>query len=628
MLIVEKIRKDYDTSHAIIYSKNTPTLYVADIPLYPEDTILEQDENGLFRATDYWGQSENIKRNVLLIDEFHHYTKDILSARQFEDALSRFGQNCVPRFLSNPFFLLEVPFKDGPIRFPTLDKNIRIRTFEQRLIEIKEAVRYILEWNADRGNTWMSYGELNDLVCKMLKKDGHPLTKDDGSLATYISYWKDAFYFDSSYVTNDTFVATKPQYRYEKNIYDVVRSFSNTSSPYDDFNPPYVDSLSEKQNQAIKNLLTLGGHFSILTGGPGTGKTTILKALTDAFTSQYPNDGVQLVSPTGKAAKRVREVLNNPNLNVSTIHKFLGYDATGKRNEALLSDETKATIERTKLLIIDEASMTDIEIFKDLLALISLSEMKIILVGDTDQLPSVGPGDLLRDLIGMGVYTEKLTESFRFIGTIAENAERINHNDDNLETDDSFIIKVMQKEFLLAEIAQTDADLFITPYRKDTVFGSTPYINRIVQQKVNPNGQMLGSTCFRLGDTIIFNRTNYASKYFNGEMGQITDYDAVSGEFTIQVDNREVKTYAKDDLDLGYAITIHKSQGSEYNHVCIVLPEYSSFVTKKMLYTAVTRAKQKVTILTTEGTLTKVIANNADLNRKTIIKELTAGNIR
>lgn len=621
MLIVEKIRKDYNDGTAVIYSKNTPELTVSDIPAYPENTVLSKDRLGNLHAIDYLGKSEEVKRRVLHKEEFWTLTKNILSPRQFEDALERFGENCAKRFQENPFFLLDISFKEGPIHFPKLDKNITIRTFEQRLAEIKEAIRYILEWNAGRGNTWMTYGELESLVLGMLKKDGHPMDKEDGELSAYLNYWADIFYFNPENFSKKSLVTTKEMYQDEKHIFDVLKSFSGAASPFADFHPEYVPTLSEKQNNAIQNLVTKGGHFSILTGGPGTGKTTILQALTDAFTKQYPNDSIQLVSPTGKAAKRVREVLKNPALNVSTIHKFLGYDAEGRRNPAFISDETKATIERTRLLIIDEASMTDLHIFKDLLSLISLQDMKIILVGDTDQLPSVGAGDLLRDMIRLGIHTEKLTESFRFIGAIAENAEKINHNDSELLSDDSFIIKVLPKDFLMAEIAATNADVFIAPYRKESIFCGTHDINRIVQQKINGNATRLGSTKFRLGDTIIFNRTNYASKYFNGEMGTITDYNDVSGEFTIQVDQREIKTYAKDDLDLGYAITIHKSQGSEYDHVCIVIPEFNTFVTKKMLYTAVTRAKQKVTVLTTENTLNQVVLNNADLNRKTLLQE-------
>ncbi len=624
MLIVESIRREKSTGEAIIYCKNTPVLYRARIPKFPANTVLEKTEDGEFVAVDYWGKSEEVKRKVLHAQSFWTLTKGFLSMSSYEDALERFGENCVSRFQTDPFFLLSVPFKEGPVKFPALDKQINIRTFEQRLIEIKEAAKYILEWNADHGNTWMNYTELETMVLRMLKKNRHPLTKDEGNLFTYLNFWKDTFYFDASNISRKSLITTREMYRDERQIYDILRAFSGANSPYANFHPEYNPRLSEKQNRAIKNLLVCGGHFSILTGGPGTGKTTILKCLTDEFEKQYSNDAIQLVSPTGKAAKRVREVLKNPALNVSTIHKFLGYDAEGHRSPTHLNSDTKLTIEKTKLLIIDEASMTDLRIFKDLLSLINLKDMKIILVGDTDQLPSVGAGDLLRDMINMGIYTEKLTESFRFIGTIADNADKINHNDTSLNTDDTFIIKTVPKDFLMAEIAATDADLFITPYRKDSAFCSTTDINRIVQQKVNGQSQRAGETGFRIGDTVIFNRTNYTCKYFNGEMGTLTDFNPISGEYTLSVDGKEIKTFAGNDIDLGYAITIHKSQGSEYDHVCVVLPEFNNFVTKKMLYTAITRAKKKITVITTEGTLDQVICNNADLNRKTILKVLIA----
>lgn len=628
MLIVEKIRKDYSTKTAIIYCKNTSVIYTSDIPVYPANTVLDWDKNGILRVIDYFGKNEETKKLTFVMDAFYQATKDILTPRQFEDAIERFGVNCMDRFYENPFFLLDVSFKEAPVHFPEIDKNIRIRTFEMRLIEIREAVKYIIEWSANRGNTWISYAELENMVIRLLKADGHPLTKEEGSLACYLNYWKDVFYFDIEHFYRRAPVTTQERYRDEKNIYDIVRNFVGTASPYADFSPDYVDRLSPNQNDAIRNLLTSGGHFSILTGGPGTGKTTILQALVDAFIGQYPNDGVQLVSPTGKAAKRIREVMTNPALNISTIHKFLGYDAEGHKTTAHYADEFKAAIARTKLLIIDEASMTDIEIFKDLLALVPLQDMKIILVGDTDQLPSVGAGDLLRDLMGMGVYTQRLTESFRFVGSIAQNAARINQNNTQLLQDDDFEIRTLTEDTMIGQIYLTNADLFIAPYKKDGHLGSTAVINPICQNKLNGSSPRLGDTRFRLNDDIIFNRTNYACHYYNGEMGKITAYNEATGEYTIRIDKREIQTFAKDDIDLGYAITIHKSQGSEYEHVCIVLPEYSPFVTKRMLYTAVTRAKSKVTILTTAGTLEQIIKNNVDLNRKTIIRELTEGHIK
>lgn len=631
MIIVDKVRFDKYTKTSVIYQKYNTKLIISDIPPLPEDTVLDIDAKGDLYVVDYYGKKYK-KKNLIESVKFYHLTKNFLTFDQYVRVVNQFPYNAAEKFMENPFFLLSLELPDSSLNFNDIDKNITIKTFEQRTFEIREAINFVLNLSADHGNTWLPYKELEDKVKTLLSKNGHEL--DRGEVSSYLNYWKKFFHFSEDNFNNNTLVTTPELYRTEKFIFNTINKYKNITSPYKDFKFVKNPDLSDRQNNSIEQLLKCNGTFVTLTGGPGTGKTTILKEILSQFLENYPTYPVQVISPTGRAAKRVKEVLGDLNVNVSTMHRFLNIDAEGH-----VTDVSDNTLDRTKsirLLIIEESSMVDLPIFKMLLDSLDLIELKVILVGDINQLPSVGAGDLLRDLIDLGIHVERLTESFRFVGTIAENAEKINNNDPTLSESDTFEIIRAENADILNHVSTIDADCFITPYRNESRIISTNIINNIIQNKrcalapIIPNNSK-----FRVGDSIIFVKTSYNKRkkednsYFNGETGTILSYDRTTGEYTIAIDDeRVIKTAKSEDFDLGYAITIHKSQGSEYPHVCIVLPEFSSFISRKMLYTAVTRAKQKVTLITTPEVLKKVIENNADINRRTILQELIKKNIK
>lgn len=629
MIVVDKIRYDEITKKSVIYPKYDLMPIISDIPYAPEDTILDYDDFSNLRAVDYWGNIFE-KQQIIQCVDFFHLTKSFLNYEQYKRIIEIYPMNCAQKFKENPFFLLSLDFSDNNINFNAIDRNVNIKTFNQRLIEIKEAIKYVLNCSADHGNTWLSYQTLESRVLRLLKKNGHEL--DRGNVATYLNYWHKEFFFKTDDFNMSTLITTPELYKTEKFIYQTVKKYLKVNSPYHNFNYTYAENLSQKQNDAIKNLITHNGRFAILTGGPGTGKTTILKELVTQFRDNYPDKPIQIISPTGRAAKRVKEVMNDVEVEVSTMHKFLNIDVDNHITD--ITEQTYLKTKNIRLLIIEESSMADLPIFKMILDAVDIFNTKIILVGDTNQLPSVGAGDLLRDLIQMGVYVEKLTESFRFVGTIAKNAEKINNQQTDLICDDTFEILTVNENEILNYVSNIDADCFITPYKREDVIASTPIINRIIQNKRMSSAERCNNSQFRVGDTVIFTHTRYYkgknvnNSYFNGEIGKITGYEKRNNEYTVAIDNdRTVTTTHPEDMDLGYAITIHKSQGSEYNHVCILLPSYSEFISKKMFYTAVTRAKQKVTIITLPGILEKVIGNTSDLNRNTILNELIAGNI-
>ena len=368
----------------------------------------------------------------------------------------------------------------------------------------------MLNSSAEHGNTWLPYKQLSKRVINLLARNKHAL--DRGEVAHYLNYWKKYFYFTPENFNENSLITTPELYRTEKFIFNTVKKYNTLPSPYKDFKFEECEDLSDEQNKAIENLIISPGRFAILTGGPGTGKTSILKELIKQFLENYPTYPVQVISPTGKAAKRVKEVMGDMDINASTMHKFLNIDADGNITD--VSDDTLTRTKTIQLLIIEESSMADLPIFRLILDALDIMNVKVILVGDTNQLPSVGAGDLLRDLIDLNIHVEKLTKSFRFIGTIANNADKVNNGDSELEVSDTFEIIKASEEDILSKISSIDADCFITPYRSESHLISTSVINNIVQSKrINECPAINNGYKFRINDSIIFTRTSYAIAY-------------------------------------------------------------------------------------------------------------------
>lgn len=414
--------------------------------------------------------------------------------------------------------------------------------------------------------------------------------------------------------------------------------------------------LDEKQKEAVVEAVRHG--ILVLTGGPGTGKTTTINAMIRYFESEGMD--ILLAAPTGRAAKRMTETTG---YEAQTVHRLLEVSGNpedeDQKNGFCRNRENPL---ETDVIIVDEMSMVDLPLMHALLSAICVGT-RLILVGDRNQLPSVGPGSVLKDVIASGSFSVvKLTRIFRQAGEsdIVVNAHRINKGEpvvlDN-KSRDFFFLKRQDANtiirVLLTLIQQklpkyVDADPLdiqvLTPMRKGLL--GVERLNGILQEYLNPPSaskaeKEYGDKKFRVGDKVMQIRNNYqlewevCTKYgmtvdkglgiFNGDMGVIREINTYAETMVVEFDEHRQVTYAfqmLDELELAYAITIHKSQGSEYPAVVIpLLQGPRQLYNRNLIYTAVTRARKCVTLVGSDQVFEEMIQNNTEQNRNSSLAE-------
>jgi len=405
--------------------------------------------------------------------------------------------------------------------------------------------------------------------------------------------------------------------------------------------------LDEHQVQAVKEAVRNG--LLVITGGPGTGKTTTINTIIRYFEMERMD--IFLAAPTGRAAKRMSETTG---FEARTIHRMLELNGGMEGSAGFERNETNPL--ETDLVIIDEMSMVDITLMNSLLKAIAPGT-RLILVGDINQLPSVGPGSVLKDIIQSEAFNVvMLTKIFRQASTsdIIVNAHKINRGEEvslDNKSMDFFFLKRYEADIIINVVLQlvkqklpkfVDATPYdiqvLTPMRKGLL--GVERLNGILQQYLNPPDQSKrekehGDMVFREGDKVMQTKNNYQLEWeigtkfgltvdkgmgiFNGDMGIITEINDFAETMTVEFDEgRKVEYSYKllDELELAYAITIHKSQGSEYPAVVIpLLSGPSMLMNRNLLYTAVTRARKCVTLVGNDTTFNQMIQNTSQQKR-------------
>ena len=420
-------------------------------------------------------------------------------------------------------------------------------------------------------------------------------------------------------------------------------------------------TLSEKQKEAIK---AVNDHnVCVITGGPGTGKTTIIKFIIELYKKE--NKKVVLCAPTGRAAKRMSETTGE---DATTIHRLL---CLGKVEESLGMERVDYAIEPidADVLIIDEMSMVDVFLMNYILKGLYMGT-KLVLVGDVNQLPSVGPGNVLKDIINSEtVETIELNEIFRQAAKsqIITNAHKVNNGENFLEIPKEELKEKLQDFYFLNEPTQNkmiedvislctgrlkkfgNYDFFrdiqvLTPTKKGKL--GTKELNIELQNALNPslNGEINikeipqkkhGDRVFLEGDRVMQVKNNYdiyweknhkedGTGIFNGELGTIKKIDDVTKQIEIKFDDEKTAWYEYSELEQlehSYSITIHKSQGSEFDVVIMCLPQAAPMLlTRNLLYTGITRAKKLLIVLGTKKVLEYMIQNTETKKRNTRLR--------
>ncbi len=394
-------------------------------------------------------------------------------------------------------------------------------------------------------------------------------------------------------------------------------------------------TLAPAQLRAVRK--SISSKVSIVTGGPGVGKTTIIRALVEIFAARTGAHkiNVQLGAPTGRAAKRMTESTGAP---AQTLHRLLKYNP--QTNEFTFNEEKPLPGD---VFIFDETSMVDIRLMADLVAALP-RRATLILVGDTDQLPSVGPGNVLHDLIRSGaIPTSQLTEIFRQdnSGLIVRNAHHVNAGepfetrsgasdfyfipqDDPAKALDyalDFMVTRIPRHFHMEPLQDVQV---LTPMRRNLL--GSENLNAAIQQRLNGTGPSIqrGGMCFRVGDRVMQLRNNYDKDVFNGDVGFVQGVQTADRSLVVLFDGKPVEYRAGDldELTLAYATTIHKSQGSEYPAVIVLLHrQHFMMLQRNLLYTAITRGRKLVLVIGAAWAVKQAIETNTVRERRTTLAE-------
>ncbi|MGE5628716.1 MAG: ATP-dependent RecD-like DNA helicase [Solirubrobacterales bacterium] len=585
-------------------------------------------------------------RNIMIFMQNYGITPN-----QCGKIYKRFGSDSIRVIKENPYIITE---EISGIGFKTADKIARNLGVEgNSSFRIESGIKYIVNQFCALGNTYMPKEKLIKSGIEVLN-----VSEQDIEQGIYSCAVDGKIIIEN--VEEETCVFTMPYYYCELGVTKKIIQLS--LEEYSSLNVDIENEISifenksnvtfaPSQKDAIKGAFLNG--IEIITGGPGTGKTTIINCITEIF--ERADLKVLMAAPTGRAAKRMSEATGRE---AKTIHRLLEMGVSGD-DDVLFSKGEESPLE-CDVLIVDEASMIDIMLMHSMLKAIS-SGTRLIIVGDVDQLPSVGPGNVLRDLIdSRWIKVVRLKEIFRQSreSMIIVNAHRINEGEMpaiNGKNKDFYFIneedpgKVLQT---LIDLVRKRLPSFnknwnpnkniqiLTPMRKGILGVSN--LNQRLQEILNPKQpdkkeKELRNMILRVGDKVMQTKNNYSLKWerisgngeaegvgiFNGDMGYVEDINEDDNTVTIVFDDERQVIYDNiyiDEVELAYSITIHKSQGSEFP--VVVIPVFMGppmLMNRNLLYTGITRAKQMVVIVGSKRALHYMVDNNKGFERYSML---------
>lgn len=566
-------------------------------------------------------KEQNNMRAALLFLKKYDIT-DGLAAKIFQ----AYGDKTIEMITDNPYCLADDI--DG-IGFRRADEiAIKMGTDYYGKKRIQTGLRYVLNQGIMDKDTYLPE---NDLLKLCSRPDILNIQKD------CVKEVLDGMDEGDGIVNEDGRVYLKWIWEIENNVASSIVSLVCRKRAK---NPPKIDSVgagdkeySEEQMEAIRTAFC--SNVTIITGGPGTGKTTILNGLLSLL--QEDKKSVLLVAPTGRAAKRMSETTGKM---AKTIHRLLEWkDGRFNRNAAnkLHGD----------VIIIDECSMINIQLMESLLDAIP-EKMQIVMVGDVDQLPSIGCGNVLKDMIDSEVVpTVRLTKIYRqdAASRIVTNAHAINDgrmpNLRNEPGTDFYFFKVSDIDRIRTQIVRLVTDAIpakfgvskddiqvLTPMRKSSDPIGAIQLNLALQEVLNPTGDSIynGTYSLRVNDRVMQNKNNYDLGIYNGDIGTVVSIDKEEKTATLKFfGNDELVEYDStniNQLELAYATTVHKSQGSEYP-VTVIIADVSQYIMlqKQLFYTAVTRSKKACIVVGTEEAIRIMVTTRSRDVRHSFLKE-------
>ena len=597
--------------------------------------------------------SEEFKKVVGFTNVLAYFVKCGIPSVYGVRTWKKYGDKALEMIDKNPYILctqsIELPFlKAEEIAAEKgLDPESDFRIYA--------GIRYILSENAMSGHTCLPMDKLVEVAARLLRTEPQYIKKriyaeaDDENLYIYIRRGREYVMLKEYYAAED-YIARRLSIM-NTLAYDTGINYDEVIDVAEQENDIVYE---QKQRMAINAALSKG--FMVLTGGPGTGKTTTLNAIISLFEQQGLK--VLICAPTGRAAKRISDLTG---YDAKTIHRLLGVKAANDDYVRFEHDESELL--DCDAVIVDEMSMVDTLLFEALLRALRV-DCKLIMVGDSDQLPSVGAGNVLHDIIkSQKIPVIELTEIFRQAqsSSIVTNAHRIVKGempdlsrhaggstgggdfyfmqrlnfDDAMDLTVDLCINRLPKAYGMSPIEDIQV---LSPTRKGPL--GTIELNKRLQAELNPPDRQKSEIktltyTFRTGDKVMQVKNDYdiewkkdnerGSGIFNGDIGVITKLNKLLGVMEIDFEGRvcSYSTSSIDNLELAYAATVHKSQGSEFDAVILpILGGYDKLYFRNLLYTAVTRAKKLLVIVGSAKRIEFMVNNNRKMNRYTCLEAM------